>query len=343
MSRNNNEINPTEIYDILIGYWKTGILKAAIELNVFTEIASGHTTSDKLASSLGVKEKGIRILLDALCGLKLLGKEKETYTLSPLAKNFLVNTKASYIGDTAKSFVPREDWNIFVMIGEALKRGGPLKEGPRATKFWEDVVVGLIPLGVPVAKTICDLLHISSSTRKGLKVLDLACGAGIYGYTILQRDHLATVTDLDLKDVLGIAKKVAEDMGVADRVTYHAGDIVTSDYGDNTFNIAIISHILQGFDPDTIKVILNKVYKALSPGGTLVIHEFVPDEERASKSFPLLFAVYMFLVTPGGGTYTFSEFSHWLKEVGFSHSMLHDLSGPTSLIIGHKTERENIS
>jgi len=336
MSRNNNEINATEIYDILIGYWKTGILKAAIELNVFTEIVSGHNTSDKLASSLSVKEKGIRILLDALCGLKLLGKEKETYTLSPLAENFLVNTKASYIGDAAKSFVPREDWNIFGMIGEALKRGGPLKEGPRETKFWEDVVIGLIPLGVPVAKTICDLLHINNSARKGWKILDLACGSGIYGYTILQQDRLATVTDLDLENVLGIAKKIAEDMGVVDRVTYQAGDIVTSDYGDNTFNIAIISHILQGFDPDTIKVILDKIYKALTSGGILVIHEFVPDEARVSKSFPLLFAVYMFLVTPGGGTYTFSEFSHWLKEVGFNNLMFHDLSGPTSLIIGYK-------
>jgi ubiquinone/menaquinone biosynthesis C-methylase UbiE len=253
-----------------------------------------------------------------------------------------VSTKASYIGDEAKSFVPDEDWYTFGSIGEAIRKGGSLKEGPRETTFWEDVVVGLIPLGVPVAQTICDLLQINEGKRKGWKVLDLACGSGIYGYTILQRDPLATVTDLDLENVLKIAHKVAEDMGVVDRVTYQARDIVTSDYGYNTFNIAIISHILQGFDPDTIKVILDKVYKALVPGGTLVIHEFVPDEERISKSFPLLFAVYMFLVTPGGGTYTFSEFSHWLKEVGFSHSTLHDLPGPTSLIIGHKADSENL-
>jgi len=338
MSPNNSENNPGEIYDILIGYWKTGILKAAIELNLFTEIASGRNTSDKLASYLGVKEKGIRILLDALCGLKLLGKKKETYILSPLAEKFLVNTKASYIGDTAKSFVPREDWNIFVMIGEAIKRGGPLKEGPRATKFWEDVVVGLIPLGGPVAKSICNLLKINEGKRKEWKVLDLACGSGIYGYTILQQAPLATVTDLDLENVLKFAKKVAEDMGVADRVTYQAGDIVTSDYGDNKFNIAILSNILQAFDPDTIKIILSKVYRALAQEGILVIHEFVPDEERCSKDFSLLFAVYMFLATPGGGTYTFSEFSRWLKAVGFSRSILHHLPGPTSLIMGYKAE-----
>jgi len=338
MNRNNSTTNPAKIYDILIGYWKTGILKAAVELNIFTKIASGHNTSYKLASSLEVKEKGIRVLLDALCSLKLLGKEKETYTLKPLAENFLVSTKETYIGGAVKSFVPDEDWETFGSIREAIRKGAPLKEGPRDTTFWEEVVTGLIPLAVPVAKSICDILHINDNTRKGWKVLDLACGSGIYGYTILQRDPVATVTDLDLKNVLKIAKNVAKDMDVADRVTYQVGDIVTSDYGDNTFDIAIISHFLQSFDPNTIKIILRKVYRSLVPGGALVIHEFVPDEERASKSFSLLFAVYMFLVTPGGGTYTFSEFSHWLKKAGFNRLSLHDLTGPTSLIIGYKSE-----
>ena len=328
--------DPGEIYDILTGYWKTGILKAAIELSIFTEIFSGNNTSDKVASSLGVKERGISILMDALCGMKLLGKEKGIYTLNTVAENYLVSTKASYIGDAAKSFVPMEDWEIMGMIGETIKRGGPIEEGPREVQFWDDVVTGLIPFGTPIAKIICDLLKIDEDTRKGYKILDLACGSGIYGYTILQRDPSATVTDLDLENVLRIAKKIALDMGVADRITHQPGDIITSDYGDSLFDIAIISHILQSFAPDTIRIILDKAYRALAPGGTLVIHEFVPDEERATKSFPLLFAVYMFSVTPEGKTYTFSEFSRWLKEVGFNHAVLHNLPGPTSLIIGYK-------
>ena len=339
MFQNSCKTDPGEIYDILTGYWKTGILKAAIELSIFTEIFSGNNTSDKVASSLGVKERGISILMDALCGMKLVGKEKGIYTLSTVAENYLVSTKASYIGDAAKSFVPMEDWEVMGMSGEAIKMGGPIKEGPREVQFWDDVVTGLIPFGAPIAKIICDLLKIDEGTRKGYKVLDLACGSGIYGYTILQRDPSATVTDLDLENVLRIAKKIALDMGVADRITHQPGDIITSDYGDNLFDIAIISHILQSFAPDTIRIILDKVYRALAPGGTLVIHEFVPDEERATKSFPLLFAAYMFSVTPEGRTYTFSEFSRWLKEAGFSHAVLHDLPGSTSLIIGYKPEK----
>ena len=112
--------DPGEIYDILTGYWKTGILKSAIELSIFTEIFSGNNTSDKVASSLGVKERGISILMDALCGMKLLGKEKGIYTLNTVAENYLVSTKDSYIGDAAKSFVPMEDWEIMGMIGETI-------------------------------------------------------------------------------------------------------------------------------------------------------------------------------------------------------------------------------
>ena len=46
------------------------------------------------------------------------------------------------------------------------------------------------------------------------------------------RDALkATVTDIDWQYVLKAALKVAEDIGVADRVTYKPDDILSIEYG----------------------------------------------------------------------------------------------------------------
>ena len=136
--------------------------------------------------------------------------------------------------------------------------------------------------------------------------------------------------------MLTLTEEVAHEMGVADRVAFQSGNIEEPNFRKNAFDLAIISHILQGYDPTLIETILGKIYEALVPGGKLVIHEFVPDEERSSKNLPLLFAVYMFVVTPGGGTYTFSEFSQWLTTAGFRDVTLYDLPTQTSIIVARK-------
>jgi C-methyltransferase len=329
------ESNPNEIYDLLIGHWKTGVIKAAITLDVFSRIAAGENTVEALALACSVKERGIRVLLDSLCGLGLLNKETGVYVLSRAADQFLVKGKTSYIGSAAMAFANMDDWEAMGRIDEAIMKGGPLKEEPDP-QFWADVAMGLVPLGAYAGQLMCDILDIRPDTREGFRVLDIACGSGVYGFSILQRDHAATVTDYDLEDVLGVSAEVARDMGVGDRVIFNPGNIENPDFGENAFDLVIISHILQGYDPAMIEVIIGEIYRALVPGGRVVIHEFVPDEERVSKCLPLLFAAYMFAVTPGGGTYTFSEFSQWLTAVGFRSTKIHDLPTQTSIIVAQK-------
>jgi len=178
--------------------------------------------------------------------------------------------------------------------------------------------------------------EIKPDSREGFRVLDIACGSGVYGFSILQRDPTATATDYDLEDVLNVSANVARYMGVEDRVIFQPGNIENPDFGESVFDLVIISHILQGYDPSMIQVIIGEIYRALVPGGRVVIHEFVPDEQRVSKCLPLLFAAYMFAVTPGGGTYTFSESSQWLTAVGFRSPKIHDLPTQTSIIVAHK-------
>lgn len=336
-TNNNCQIpNPHGIYDFLIGYWKTGIIKAAIELEIFSGIAVGENSVQKLALSRGVNERGLRVLLDSLCGLRLLNKERESYVLTPEADQFLVKGKKSYLGGAVKAFVNVEDWEVMGRIEDAVKKGGPLKKGEQNPLFWQEVARGLIPLGISVGQALCDNLDLRLGSRKGLRVLDIACGLGVYGFSVLQRDCTATVTDFDLESVLPVAEEVAREMGVSERVTFQPGNIESPDFQENAFDLAIISHILQGYGPASIQAILGRIYRALAPGGRLVIHEFVPDEQRAEKSLPLLFAVYMLVVTPEGGTYTFSEFTQWLTDAGFKEITVHDLPTQTSLIIANK-------
>ncbi|MBW2181429.1 MAG: class I SAM-dependent methyltransferase, partial [Deltaproteobacteria bacterium] len=305
-----------EIFEMAGAYQKSAILKAAVELDVFTKISNGQDSVEKMASSIGASERGVRILLDALCALGMISKAEDKYQLTKTTDQFFVKDKSSYMGHTLFSILT--DWEAFGKVAESVKTGSPAVDMYGAeSKVWEDVSKGLIQSGLMTAAIISDILGIGDKMQPGVNVLDLACGSGVYGYVLLQRDSTATVTGIDWQNVLDLADKTAKEMGVGDRATFKPGDILSIDYGDEEFDIALASNILQAFDPETNRVILGKIFKALKPGGTLVINDFVPDDNRSKAKTALNFAVYMLIVTQGGDAYIFPEFESWLKDTGF--------------------------
>jgi hypothetical protein len=56
---------------------------------------------------------------------------------------------------------------------------------------------------------------------------------------------------------------------------------------------------------------------ALEPGGQLLVHDFVPDDARASHEPGLMFAVIMLATTTRGNSYTFAEYRRVLEGAGF--------------------------
>jgi hypothetical protein len=60
-----------------------------------------------------------------------------------------------------------------------------------------------------------------------------------------------------------------------------------------------------------------KVFKALVPGGNILIRDIVMDESRTSPRPGAFFAVNMLVATAGGGTYTYDELSEDLGSAGF--------------------------
>jgi hypothetical protein len=60
------DVSPDLFVDAVLGYQQTAALKAAIKLDLFSEIAKGIDTADGLAARTGSDARGIRILCDYL-------------------------------------------------------------------------------------------------------------------------------------------------------------------------------------------------------------------------------------------------------------------------------------
>ena len=78
--------------------------------------------------------------------------------------------------------------------------------------------------------------------------------------------------------------------------------------------------------------VFRKIRRALKPGGTFVISDFVVENDRSGPPFSLMFRTVMLLRTKAGSTWTRAEYEKWLREAGFSKVSIEPTATPATLI-----------
>ena len=117
----NQEIPNSEIIDQTIEWiYRIGAMHAALELRLWEKIASGEDTVEKIAVQEGWDPNGTRVLLDAICALKLLTKEGDRYSLVPESEYYLLPGKPTYKGSLLLNEI---SWEGNGKLAESIRSG----------------------------------------------------------------------------------------------------------------------------------------------------------------------------------------------------------------------------
>ena len=333
------ELSARPLMRMLGDFANSQILDASIEYDFFTLIDKGFQTADEIAREAGTNPRATRIVLDSLIAAALIEKKAGRYTLLPMSDTFLVRGKPSYIGDFRH--VALALWDGMANLKESLKTGKPLSRMDTGNELavWEKLVVGIIPIAEPVAKALCDILRVGTD-RKGLRVLDIAGGSSIFGMTILARDPSAQVTQLDWPNVNAVAKKLNRERGLEGKIRFIDGEHRSAVFENRYYDLVLASNFCRFESAKGNQELFRKAYDALKPGGSLVVNDFLPNEERTGPTFALRFSVYTLTHTPEGECWALSQYADWLKTAGFNSVKTHGdiaktLPG-TTLILAEK-------
>ncbi len=98
----------------------------------------------------------------------------------------------------------------------------------------------------------------------------------------------------------------------------------------------MMGHILHDWNLEEKKLLIQKVFDAISEGGAFIVYESIIDDERSQNAFGLLMSLNMLIETPGGFDYTGADCMGWMKEIGFQKTWVEHLVGPDSMVIGIK-------
>lgn len=274
---------------------------------MFTPLAPGPATAEKVASACQSDAVGIKALLDNLCAARVLGLRGAQYALTPTAQAFRVRGRKAYVGDMILDYTNPA---MFDSILNSIRTGTPrsLNENFVQDAWLESYSAWRIPKSLEMWQTA------GITTQRSLRILDLACGCAIKSFALAQTSPNAHVTCLDSSEVLEVARDLAGRMALSAQVVFSSADLFTADLDADEFDAVLVGQITHYLTARQNQNLFQRIYSALTKAGTLVIDCPMSGEALTEQASFLT----LFLWANGGGTaHSFGAYREWLTEAGF--------------------------
>jgi ubiquinone/menaquinone biosynthesis C-methylase UbiE len=168
------------------------------------------------------------------------------------------------------------------------------------------------------------------------ELLDVGGGSGAYCIEAARRHPHLRAKVFDIPAALEIGREKIAEAGLSDRIETHSGDFFNQELPKGS-DVILLSMILHDWTPEKNRAILRKCFDALPPAGALIVSELMMDDDKGGPVPAALMSLNMLIETEGRN-YTWSEYTSWLKEIGFIEIKRIPVQSPgaNGLLIGHK-------
>jgi ubiquinone/menaquinone biosynthesis C-methylase UbiE len=309
-----DQTNAQEILDeIAGGYRAAQVLFTANRLDLFNALSSDEMTADEIARKTGASSRGIRILCDALVSLDILEKTGNCYCNSEVSRRCLLkdspNPKHYMYLHGARLY---EKWG---RLAESVRTGEPVSEEGLNPEL-DGGKEGFARAMQDSARKSAALLVDKIDFRRNRKLLDLGGGPGLFSIEFCRRAPHLQASIIDNEETLQVAGKNIREAGLEDRISLIPGDMFETGF-QNDFDFILISNVIHIYSSEENRLLIEKCFDALPPGGKLCVKDFFFDQDRTGPPWVALFAVNMLVNTTAGNCYTFEEMEGWLSDAGF--------------------------
>ncbi|EPR66227.1 methyltransferase [Cyclobacterium qasimii] len=341
---NENQIDPSKIMQIGMGFWASKTLLTAVNMGLFTHLAFGALSGEEIRNKLGLNPRSLFDFLDALVALGFLNrtgiKDSGSYSNSEDSDLFLDKNKPSYIGGILEMSNNRlyPFWND---LEEGLKTGKPQNETKNGgAPVFEAIYANqdrlrefINGMGGAQAGSFIKLAHDFDFSKYNTLCDVGGSGANLSIQIANNNSHMKCIT-FDLPPVGPIAQENVDSIGLTDRIEVKSGDFFTDELPQA--DVITMGNILHDWGSIDKLMLIKKAYNSLPEGGAFIVVENIIDDERSKNAFGLLMSLNMAIETDKGFDFTASDFNQWAKEVGFSETKVMPLAGPSSAIVAIK-------
>ncbi len=335
-----NRPDPALIMQVGLGFWASKTLLSAVELELFTELATKPANLATLTKRLGLHPRSAHDFLDALVALGFLVRKNGEYSNSSSTDFFLDKNKPTYIGGVLEMANARlfGFWNSLttaLRTGELQNEAKGGGESPFVALYADpDRLAQFLKAMTAISNTANRLIASQFPWKNYKTAADIGTAQGdLIVQVALANPHLTGV-GLDLPQVRPIFDEYVATHSLSSRVKFQPGSFFEEPLP--RADVLMMGHILHDWNLEEKKMLIRKAFEAIPAGGALIVYDSIIDDQRSQNSFGLLMSLNMLIETPGGFDYTGADCTGWMKAAGFKKTRVEHLIGPDSMVTGIK-------
>ena len=340
----NTPLDPTRIIQTGLGFWAAKTLLSAVELDLFSLLGDKALTGAELTKALGLHSRANPDFFDTLLALGFLERDGDgpvgRYRNTAETATFLDKSKPGYVGgilDMANSRLFR----FWADLTEALKTGKAQNETKNGGEsMFAEVYANPARLkqfveamsGVSTGNFMALAEKFDFSQYKTL--CDVGGAAGVLSIMVATRHRHMNCITADLPMVSEIAREKIAKLGLSDRIKTQDVDFFKDPLPKA--DVITMGMILHDWDLENKMMLIRKAYDALPEGGAFIAVEAIIDDARRQNAFGLMMSLNMLIEFGVAFDYTGADFTRWCREVGFKHTEIIPLAGPSSAAVAYK-------
>jgi 2-polyprenyl-3-methyl-5-hydroxy-6-metoxy-1,4-benzoquinol methylase len=308
------DLTPESIREIAYAFQRSRILLTAYELGIFTAVGHRGESSQHVAQALGTDWRATDRLMNAVAALGLLVKEDGTFRNPPSGSSLLLPSSPDYMSGLMHTV---HLWDAWSTLTEAVRLGTSVSAQQRRKADPTTWTTAFIAAMNDRARKQAPVIAARLDLKEGMRILDVGGGSGAFAVAFVRAEKGVTATVFDLPVVLPLTERYISAEGLMGRIELVAGDY-TRDELPGGYDLVFLSAIIHSNSPEQNRRLMRKCARALNPQGSLVVQDFIMDENRTGPPGGAFFALNMLVGTEAGDTYTESEIRDWMKEAGLS-------------------------
>ena len=310
-------ISPKTILDLSRNFMESRILLTGAELDLFSVLASKPLSAEELATQTKGNLRALTIVLDALTAMELLVKEGGKYLCPSPLSALLSNNRPESILPMVEHMA--HVWQRWSKLTEKVKAR---EEPPKPAESQEaDQIPAFIGAMHAIAARLAPGIVAAVSPGTARNLLDIGGASGTYALAFLRAVPQMRATLFDKPEVIPIARERLGEASLLDRVTLVGGDFYRDEFPPG-HDLAFVSAIIHQNSPEQNLDLYQKGFRALVPGGRIIIRDHIMEPDRTQPRDGAIFAVNMLVGTSGGNTYTYGEVHSGLEQAGFTRIRL---------------------
>jgi len=312
-----------QLFDVMAGFVYTQILLACIRLNIFNQLKDGPLTLEAIKNECGLERAPLKQLLDAAVSIHLLEiRANHKYGLGKLGAPLVGNSALAamiehhsvlyedlrdpllLLSGKLKSKKLEKFWPY---VSNDLEDQESLKDQERV-KDYSDLMSASLPL-------VADQVLGAYDFSRHRCLLDIGGGQG----TFLKRVHLQSPQlERMLFDLPGVANLAELNFSASSEnqsIKVFGGDFFKDELPSGADLITLI-RVIFDHDDERVKILLRSIFRALSPGGKLLIAEPMAETPDHPPMGHAYFGFYL-MAMGRGRPRTVEEIGQLALEAGF--------------------------